>query len=125
MAVVTLNRPDVHNAFDLRMQRELKRLWTSLRHHDPVRVVVLTGAGEKAFCTGIDHMEAIAEGYLGDRTNLDPMRAGQVSTPFMYNDPGQRPRLEVSTFVSLGTQYENIEGGQETFQGGRPEWRLR
>ncbi len=88
VAVVTLNRPEVHNSFNLQMQRELRELWTALRWHEPVRVVILTGAGEKAFCTGIDRQEAIAEGYLGDQENRDPMRAGPVTTPFMYNDPG-------------------------------------
>src|SRR6516162_7128180 len=39
------------------MQRELHTLWRALRRHDPVRAIVLTGAGEKAFCTGIDRME--------------------------------------------------------------------
>jgi enoyl-CoA hydratase/carnithine racemase len=54
VAWVTLNRPEVNNAFDPRMQAELKGLWNSLRRNDDVRCVVLSGAGEKAFCTGID-----------------------------------------------------------------------
>ena len=90
VAIVTLNRPDVHNAFNLAMQHELRDLWRSLRTNDDVRVVVLTGAGEKAFCTGIDRDESIEKGYLqrkpGDRPTEG--RSGQVSTPFMYNDPG-------------------------------------
>ena len=57
VAWVTLNRPEVHNAFNAQMQRELSALWRGLRHNDDVRCVVLTGAGEKAFCTGIDRME--------------------------------------------------------------------
>jgi enoyl-CoA hydratase/carnithine racemase len=88
VATVTLNRPEVHNSFDIRMERELRDLWTSLRWHDAVRVVILTGAGEKAFCTGIDRQEAIAEDYLGAVEDLDPIAAGPVRTPFMYNDPG-------------------------------------
>ncbi len=54
VAWVTLNRPEVNNAFDPVMRRELKAIWTSLQRNDDVRCVVLTGAGEKAFCTGID-----------------------------------------------------------------------
>src|SRR6185437_15427993 len=50
VAVVTLNRPDVHNAFNSLMQRELHTLWRALRRRDEVRCIVLTGAGEKAFC---------------------------------------------------------------------------
>jgi enoyl-CoA hydratase/carnithine racemase len=87
VAVVTLNRPEVHNAFNLAMQEELRQVWRSLRTNEDVRAVVLTGAGEKAFCTGIDRAEAIQEGYLEKRR--DPaVSTGRVTTAFMYNDPG-------------------------------------
>jgi enoyl-CoA hydratase/carnithine racemase len=55
VARVTLNRPEVNNAFDPRVQAELKNVWNSLRGNDDVRCVVLTGAGEKTFCTGGNH----------------------------------------------------------------------
>ena len=85
VAVVTLNRPTVHNAFNSLMQRELHTLWRALRRHDPVRCIVLTGAGDKAFCTGIDRMEQM--GGVGDETT-DPDVVGSGATPFMFNDPG-------------------------------------
>ena len=88
VATVTLNRPEVHNSFDLRMQYELKDLWLGLRWYDAVRVVILTGAGDEAFCTGIDRKESIEDGYLGGATDRDLNRAGPAGTPFMYNDPG-------------------------------------
>jgi enoyl-CoA hydratase/carnithine racemase len=84
VAWVTLNRPEVHNAFNAQMQRELRSLWTGLRRNDDVRCIVLTGAGEKAFCTGIDRTET-----MGDD---DPDRekvVGSGSTPFMFDDPGE------------------------------------
>jgi enoyl-CoA hydratase/carnithine racemase len=37
VAWVTLNRPDVHNAFNVQMQRELHDLWRELRRNDAVR----------------------------------------------------------------------------------------
>jgi enoyl-CoA hydratase/carnithine racemase len=85
VAWVTLNRPDVHNAFNSLMQRELHALWRLLRRHDPVKCIVLTGAGEKAFCTGIDRMEQM--GGEGDEST-DPDVVGSGGTPFMFNDPG-------------------------------------
>jgi enoyl-CoA hydratase/carnithine racemase len=85
VATVTLNRPEVHNAFNSLMQRELHTLWRALRRHDPVRCVVLTGAGEKAFCTGIDRMEQMG-GETDDTTDRNVVGSG--STPFMFNDPG-------------------------------------
>lgn len=87
VAIVTLNRPEVLNAFNQQMQSELRHLWQSLRTDDDVRVVVLTGAGDKAFCTGIDRTESIEEGYLA-RSKDRVSKAGRVSTAFMYNDPG-------------------------------------
>src|SRR4051794_18157220 len=84
VAIVTLNRPDVYNAFNRAMERELQLVWRSLRSNDDVRAVVLTGAGEKAFCTGIDREESI-QGYLDDPTGeeRDRDKSGQLSTPFM------------------------------------------
>ena len=84
VAWVTLDRPQVHNAFNAQMQRELSRLWRDLRRNDDVRCIVLTGAGDKAFCTGIDRAEA-----MGDAARSAEERgAGAASTPFMFDDPG-------------------------------------
>ena len=60
VAWVTLDRPEVHNAFDTTMQRELRGLWRWLRHRDEVRAILLTGAGDRAFCTGVDQSEVMA-----------------------------------------------------------------
>ena len=67
------------------MQRELQALWRGLRRNDDVRCIVLTGAGEKAFCTGIDRMEQMGGERRRPSTD-DDARLG--STPFMFNDPG-------------------------------------
>jgi enoyl-CoA hydratase/carnithine racemase len=85
VATITLNRPEVHNAFNALMQKELKTVWRALRRHDPVRCIVLTGAGEKAFCTGIDRMEQMGG---GKEQSADPDIVGSGSTPFMFDDPG-------------------------------------
>ena len=85
VAVVTMNRPEVQNAFNGRMQTELKRVWTSLRTNDDVRAVVLTGAGDVAFCTGIDRTEQVA-GYLNDDTGRPEL--GRINSPFQFNSVG-------------------------------------
>lgn len=82
VAWVTLNRPEVHNAFNAAMQRELREIWRRLRGEDGVRAVVLTGAGDQAFCTGIDRAEAM------DRPP-DSAVGSPGSTPFMFDDPGE------------------------------------
>ena len=90
VAIITLNRPEVHNAFNDRMQASCREVWRGLRSNDDVRAVVLTGAGDKAFCTGIDRDETIEKSYLANEENRYKMQSesGPVSTPFMYNDPG-------------------------------------
>ena len=91
VAWVTLNRPEVLNAFDLQMQRELKDVWRGLRRNDDVRCVVLTGAGEKAFCVGVDRTETMggwesAEDAEGTR---DSEMGPASSTPWHVDDPGE------------------------------------
>lgn len=87
VARVTLDRPEVHNAFDSRMQRELRRLWRGLRRNDDVRAVVLTGAGDQAFCTGIDRTETMSR--QGVEAG-DGGRSGPAATPFIDDNPGER-----------------------------------
>ncbi|MEU9475529.1 enoyl-CoA hydratase/isomerase family protein [Streptomyces sp. NPDC048191] len=71
VAVVTLDRPHRLNAIDLDMARELAAVWQGLRFDDSVRAVVLTGSGERAFCTGIDRDVVVP----------------QPSSPYMQDDP--------------------------------------
>lgn len=54
VATVTIDRPDVLNAFDFRTLRELGRAFEDASWDDGVSAVVITGAGERAFCTGAD-----------------------------------------------------------------------
>jgi enoyl-CoA hydratase/carnithine racemase len=82
VAWVTLNRPEVHNAFDRQMMHEVHECWRELRENDDVRVVVLTGTGDKAFCTGLDRTDA-AVGEPGRYTDLGPIGG----TPLHTIDP--------------------------------------
>jgi enoyl-CoA hydratase/carnithine racemase len=59
VATVTLNRPDVHNAMNETMRRELTQCFSDLAVDDEVRVVVVTGAGERAFSAGADIREFV------------------------------------------------------------------
>lgn len=54
VARVTIDRPSVLNAVDRDAHDELRRTWERIEADPQVRVVVLTGAGERAFCVGAD-----------------------------------------------------------------------
>ncbi|HZR13655.1 MAG TPA: enoyl-CoA hydratase/isomerase family protein [Acidimicrobiia bacterium] len=85
IAWVSLNRPQVRNAINQRMQDELREVWDRMRVDNDVRCVVLTAEGE-SFCTGIDRSEAISE------ANTEAMAAGNYPgypTPWTYDDPGR------------------------------------
>ena len=91
VAWVTLNRPAVYNAFNRKMQQELRTIWRKMRHDDDVRCAVLTGAGDKAFCTGIDRTEQMGDdpaARAGAELDDDEHRIGSGSTPFHFDDPG-------------------------------------
>ena len=79
---VTLDRPEVLNAFNDRMRQEIRSTWRALRRMDEVRVVVVTGSGERAFCVGVDRSDALValEGAGG--------KLYGTSNNYMYDDPG-------------------------------------
>ena len=83
VAWVTLNRPAVYNAFNNQMQVELRELWASLRDDRDVRVIVLTGAGDKAFCVGVDRDE------VDPRAVSDDDELPGWTTPWTYDDPSR------------------------------------
>jgi enoyl-CoA hydratase/carnithine racemase len=57
LALVTLNRPRYLNAYNVQMRDDLFEALNAVRDDDEVRVALITGAGEKAFCAGADLSE--------------------------------------------------------------------
>ena len=64
VAVVTLNRPQVLNALDIPAKERLGAIWQDISDDPRVRVAVLTGAGDKAFCAGSDIKEINRTGRM-------------------------------------------------------------
>lgn len=75
VATVTLQRPDAANARNQAMRDELGALWADLARERDVKVVVLTGAGDRFFSAGMDLKEARAPETLRERR--DRMRASR------------------------------------------------
>ncbi len=65
IAKITIDRPEVRNAFRPQTVRELQRAFTDARDDSDIGVVILTGAGDKAFCSGGDQRVRGHGGYVG------------------------------------------------------------
>jgi E-phenylitaconyl-CoA hydratase len=69
IATITLNRPEKHNSFNVAMAAELKTMWAGLQADPAVVCAIVTGAGERSFCTGMD---------VADVASGDAKGSGQV-----------------------------------------------
>jgi len=65
IARITINRPQTYNAFTPDTTREMSEAFIQCREMTDVRVVVLTGSGDKAFCSGGDQNVKSFAGYVG------------------------------------------------------------
>jgi enoyl-CoA hydratase/carnithine racemase len=62
VATITLNRPDVLNAIDLELATELVKAWVAFSEDEEAVVLIVTGAGDRAFCVGADIKQRDAGG---------------------------------------------------------------
>lgn len=65
IARITINRPEVRNAFRPQTVHELSQAFADARDDESIGVVILTGAGDDAFCSGGDQRVRGAGGYVG------------------------------------------------------------
>lgn len=95
VATITLNRPEVLNAINAQMQYDLKAAWERVRRDDGINAVVLTGAGEKAFCTGADRtvMSQVGKGEVHEAD--DPATAS-MRGDVVPGSPGHESTLEIN-----------------------------
>jgi len=106
VARVTIDRPDVLNAVDLSTEAELVRIWDDIERRDDVRVVVLTGAGERSFCAGAD---------LKNTSNLKGVEYWAASRPGGFGGIALRETLNVPVIArvngfALGGGFEMVLG---------------
>ena len=82
IAVVTLNRPEALNSINRALRLELLELFPALDERKDVKVIVITGAGDKAFCTGADLKERSTrstEEMVHDRHYLTAKTTSSIS----------------------------------------------
>jgi len=85
VAEVTIQRPEALNSLSRQSFHEFRQLWRQIRGDRDVRCVIVTGAGDRAFCTGVDRSD-----FLESDTGFDDgLHFGAVDgTPFSYDDLG-------------------------------------
>ncbi|HEY3806687.1 MAG TPA: enoyl-CoA hydratase-related protein [Kofleriaceae bacterium] len=117
-AWVTLNRPDVRNALSRSVNLELAEIASELDQRESVRVVVITGAGEKAFCAGADLKErkGISAQETGPYisaigTAIDTWAAIRKPTIAMMNGSAYGGGLELALACDLRVMVEGAELG--------------
>jgi 3-hydroxypropionyl-coenzyme A dehydratase len=71
IAILRINRPDALNAMNVDVISELSKMIDILAADDSIRVVIITGAGERSFCAGAD---------ISYMVNIDPMQAERYAT---------------------------------------------
>jgi E-phenylitaconyl-CoA hydratase len=86
IATVTLDRPEAMNALDPDSVNQLHAIWQQISSDSDIRVVILTGAGDRSFCTGADlkktipPAESFAElhfGSVGSTANMANLHTGK------------------------------------------------
>lgn len=78
VAVITLNRPGQLNAINIGIRTGLAQAWKRFEEDEALKVAILTGSGEKAFCAGMDLKEAAASQLRVPPRNYFPVLGDNV-----------------------------------------------
>jgi enoyl-CoA hydratase len=124
VATITINRPKVLNALNIRTLDELRRAILALKHDDGVRAVILTGSGEKSFVAGADINEISVQTPAGGR---DHAMTGQHVLDLIENMG--KPVIAAINGYALGGGCElamacTIRIAADTAKLGQPEINL-
>ena len=103
IAVMTINRPEAMNAFTAEMLRAMDAAFADFSADDDLWVAILTGAGDRAFSSGMDLKEAIPMLQSGDEMG--------------YEDHTKRPFSDVFKPIIAAVNGHCIAGGLEFLQG--------
>ena len=91
VGILTFNNPERHNAVSLEMWAATKRILDGFAADDDIRVVVLTGAGGKAFVSGADISK-----FASERATLEASRAYNVKSDAAYASVADFPKPTIA-----------------------------
>jgi enoyl-CoA hydratase len=123
VATLVINRPDKRNALNATVRRELVEALDALRDEDEVRVVVFTGAGDKAFVAGADI------GEFADRTPIEQRTAMEGRRIFDEVAAYPKPTIAMINGYAFGGGCElamacDIRVAARSAKLGQPEIKL-
>src|SRR5215831_11540938 len=78
IAVITLNRPETRNALSHEVRQGLFAAWNRFERDEALRVAILTGAGDKAFCAGGDLKEMVEKGLRVPPRDMFPVPGDSI-----------------------------------------------
>ena len=103
IAIMTINRPEAMNAFTVEMLAAMDACFADFQKDDELWVAILTGTGDKSFCSGMDLAEAIPLLNAGEELG--------------YEDHTKRPFSDVFKPIITAVNGFCIAGGMEFMQG--------
>lgn len=120
--LVTLNRPEALNALDYETYVGLQQCWNDFRDDDDLRVAVVTGAGDKAFCAGSDLKD------IAPRINDGTLDKSMVDQPLLEGVDLYKPVVAAVNGYALGAGFElvmacDVAVASDNAQFGLPEVR--
>ena len=125
IAIVTLNRPEAMNAVNSRLRSELRAALATVGNDPAVRAVVLTGAGDRAFCAGQDLAEAIEYGiedldaWLGQQHAMyQSVRDIDKPTVAAWNGVAAGAGFQIGLCADLRVGYPEMKLGQPEICAG-------
>ena len=123
IATLTINRPDKRNALNAATRAQFIEAMGQLETRDEVRVVVVTGAGEKAFVAGADITE------FADRSPMDQFAVMKQRTVYEAVDQFPKPVIAAINGYCLGTGCElamacDVRIAADNAKFGQPEVNL-
>lgn len=102
IAVITLNRPNVLNALDRAMVGRLRQAIRTVEDDPEVGVTIITGAGDKAFCVGVD----LKERQTMTDQEAQVFRMGEMFPLFRELEEKQKPAIALVNGHCLGGGFE-------------------
>jgi enoyl-CoA hydratase len=123
VALMTINRPDKLNALNIKTRQEMAEALDELRHDEEIRIVVITGAGDKSFVAGADINE------FAGRTAVQQRAVMKARSIFTAAEDFPKPLIAMINGFCLGGGCElalscDIRIASEKARFGQPEINL-